>query len=769
MRIISIHIDEFGMLDNRDFSFAPGMNILEGRNESGKSTLLAFIKFMLYGAPARGTGEAIPERMRRLNWRTGRAAGSMTIAVDAGEYRIERSLVRTVSGNVETARESFTEHLQVIDLQSGTPLPRGTLPGEYFLGVPLSVFESTAFVRQLGASGIDGGGVSEALENLLTSASESSNTARALGRLDAVRKTLLHKNGKGGEIYTLQAERTGVASRLARAKAAGRDRIAAQTLLDGLKKSAAESREKLTQLNARCDASDALMLLRRFESLHALEKKTADLRGALRELRDSEGAGDFFPDRVYTAHLRDLEHRIGLAEADCARAETELARMRYEQPGDPHRAELAGNIRTAGGIDALTGRYAALAQAAKSLRGYAVLCFVLGAICILGGAALALLMPSWVGYGAAALGLPLLAGGIACLHAARQRRDALAELCRQYDLPDTAEEDAFAERLGACFAEEEQLKGYAEVLTQIEDDLAGKQKLLDALRREALDALAQWDIAVVDGGLAEALSAAIPRAERDAECAEDLLRDLSKYDAVWQNTAAELADEDEALLRRRVEAAGVDPNELNITLLRRERDFVAKGLEAVEAKRIETEKQLIALDATAENPIQLAAALDELDRRLAELTARHEAVQLAASALNDAAESLRRGILPRLRARAGEILSAITDGRYAGVGLGQGMALSVEAGEGVRRVELLSAGTADAAYLALRLALLELLYPNEMPPILLDESLVQLDDDRASAMLGLLQSRCAEGGQCLLFTCQPREARLCDAAHTVLG
>ena len=56
-----------------------------------------------------------------------------------------------------------------------------------------------------------------------------------------------------------------------------------------------------------------------------------------------------------------------------------------------------------------------------------------------------------------------------------------------------------------------------------------------------------------------------------------------------------------------------------------------------------------------------------------------------------------------------------------------------------------------------------------MPPILLDESLVQLDDDRASAMLDLLQSRCAEGGQCLLFTCQPREARLCDAAHTVLG
>lgn len=218
MRIISVHIEEFGMLENRDFTFAPGMNILEGHNESGKSTLLAFIKFMLYGAPNRGAGEAASERTRRLNWRTGRAAGSMTVAVKADKYRIERSLTRTVSGSAEASRESFTESLQIVDLQSGAPLPRGTQPGEYFLGAPAAIFESTAFVRQLGASGIDGVGISEALENLLTSASESSNTTRALGRLDTARKALLHKNGRGGEIFTLQAERTSAANRLARAQ-----------------------------------------------------------------------------------------------------------------------------------------------------------------------------------------------------------------------------------------------------------------------------------------------------------------------------------------------------------------------------------------------------------------------------------------------------------------------------------------------------------------------------------------------------------------------
>lgn len=760
MRILTIHIDEFGMLEERDFTFAPGMNILEGHNESGKSTLLAFIKFMLYGIPARAAGE-IPERTRRLNWRTGRAAGVMTVAARGGEYRIERSLTRT--------GENYSESLQIVDLTTGSPLPRGTQPGDYFLGVPMGVFESTAFVRQLGATGVDGVGVSEALENLLTSASESINTNRALTKLDSARKSLLHKNGRGGEIHTLQTERAALAARLSRAKSAGSDRIAARTLLDGLVASAAESREKLNLLKSRCDASDALMLLRRFESLHALEKKTGDLRAALADLHAREGAGDFFPDRAYAAMLRDLAHRISLGEADLSRAENELARMRYEQPGDPARAALAGEIRTAGGIDALTGQFAALRHSAKSMRTLAVLCFVAGALCLVGGIALGVLMPTVVGYGVAAVSLPLLAGGIACLTAAKKRRAEREAICRRFGLGADADERALDEALSRCFTEEDQLKNWSEVLSQVEEDLDARRTILEKIRREALNLLGQWGIAVVDGGLNAVLADAVPRAERDAEEADELRRDLGKYETVLQSTAAELRDVDEAVLRRRVEAGGADAAEMNITAIRRERDFVAAGLEAIETKRIETEKQLIALDATAEDPIRLAAELEGIDRRLDALTARHEAILLASDALNEASESLRRGVIPGLRARAGELLSAMTDGRYAAIGLGRGMALSVETAEATRPVELLSAGTTDAAYLALRLALLELLYPNEQPPLLLDESLVQLDDERASAVLGLLDERCGAGTQCLLFTCQPREARMLNANHIILG
>ncbi len=768
MRIISIHIDEFGMLENRDFVFAPGMNILEGHNESGKSTLQAFIKFMLYGLPGRGVGDAPSERMRRLNWRTGRAAGNMTVDVGGRTYRIERALSRTVSGSAESGRESFTESLQIVDLESGSPLPRGTQPGEHFLGVPGSVFESTAFVRQLGCTGVDGAGVSEALENLMTSASESSNTARALTRLDSARKALLHKTGRGGEIYALQAERTAVVNRLNRAKLVGSERIAAQTLIDGLKKTAGETREKLNRLRICCDAAEAQNLLRRFENLHALEKKTAELRGELEALYTREGREGFFPDRAYAASLRDLERRIAGAEAEVARRETELARMRYEQPGDRSRAEHAAEIRTAGGADALRARHAELTHGAKFMRGIAVLCLIVGCLAVLGAIALAFIVPSFVGYEAALVGIPFLAGGAACLFVAHQRKGALADLCRRFGLSKTVGGDAFAAWLNSCFAEEAQLTGYAEVLEQVEGELDERRAVLDAYRREAFDLLGRWKIRVADGGLGEELSAAIPRAEQAADAADLLRRDLAKYEATCTNTAEELAEYDENELLRRVAAVGENAGELNITALRRERDFLTQSLASVEEKRIETEKKLIALEATAEDPVRLAADAEELDRRIAALIARHDAIRLAAEALTEAAESLRRGVLPRLRARAGKFLSEITDGRYAGIGLGREMTMSVERDAATHSVELLSSGTADAAYLALRLALAELLFPNEQPPILLDESLAQLDNDRASALLAMLKVRCAEGAQCLIFTCHPREAELVEAERILL-
>jgi uncharacterized protein YhaN len=67
-----------------------------------------------------------------------------------------------------------------------------------------------------------------------------------------------------------------------------------------------------------------------------------------------------------------------------------------------------------------------------------------------------------------------------------------------------------------------------------------------------------------------------------------------------------------------------------------------------------------------------------------------------------------------------------------------------------------SAGCRDAAHLSLRLALLKTL-SDERLPLLFDEAFSRLDDERARALLSILQAYANAGGQVLLFTCHSRE------------
>ena len=74
-----------------------------------------------------------------------------------------------------------------------------------------------------------------------------------------------------------------------------------------------------------------------------------------------------------------------------------------------------------------------------------------------------------------------------------------------------------------------------------------------------------------------------------------------------------------------------------------------------------------------------------------------------------------------------------------------------------RRALTLSQGTADQLYLALRLAVADLVLPSPQAcPLILDDALLSFDDDRLAVVLHLL-TELAEGRQILLFTCQHRE------------
>ena len=118
MYIEKIEIEEFGKLAARTVALGQGMNLIEGRNEAGKSTLLAFIRFQLYGFPRRTATVEGGERDRRLSWTGHRAAGGLTLVGERGRFLVQRSAV--LHGG--TGRETLSEQLRVTNLDTGEQL-----------------------------------------------------------------------------------------------------------------------------------------------------------------------------------------------------------------------------------------------------------------------------------------------------------------------------------------------------------------------------------------------------------------------------------------------------------------------------------------------------------------------------------------------------------------------------------------------------------------------------------------------------------------------
>ena len=158
----------------------------------------------------------------------------------------------------------------------------------------------------------------------------------------------------------------------------------------------------------------------------------------------------------------------------------------------------------------------------------------------------------------------------------------------------------------------------------------------------------------------------------------------------------------------------------------------------------------------------LGDQISRLEEELARQQAEYDALRLSLDALQAANTTLQNRFSPELGRRAAEIFADMTGSTWSHILLDREFHLSAESGSDPTRrsVQLLSAGTADQLYLAVRLAICEMILPPEQnPPLILDDALLTFDDARLSTTLDYL-TRLGAQRQILLFTCQGREAAL---------
>lgn len=704
----------FGRLEQHELHLHSGLNLICAPNESGKSTWGSFICAMLYGLSTRDRG-LMADKNRFAPWSGAAMQGRMDILSDGRALTLQRDTRRA---NAPMGNFSCTY------TGTGTPVEGITAQnaGEQLLGVPRDVWERSAFIGQNALAVSQSAELERRISSLITTGEEDASFTESYERLK--KQLNRRKHNKTGQIPVLERDIAQLHQSLQE--------------LDALEQQARQAQEEVSALTQRVDG------LR-----HQAAQQQAQIRQerinawhrAARTAEEAQRRADILAEAA--APLPD-DAALSLLEGQAAALQSDMAALTGQR-------SAANEARTAAAeahavweahplypddAAALERRAASIAPAkAPSLLLPAADGLLLAICAVLAVVFRAASPQRWIFAGMALLAAALTVFSV-CLRrrAIRQEQErvdrdraALAEQTASYlPLRDrAAQTDEAARRAGAILsgAEESCRSRLLTLLTQVQRfapaaaDLSGAQIALSDARRSR-DTLAD-----------------ARRTAREAAVGRDALQ-------------SQLSEED--LTRPPMPVIPIAGGSVELELSQAQ-----AALADARSRYDHLLGRIRGLDRSSDLTDQLSQKREELAR----LQQEYDAITLAMTALEQANIILKNRFSPALGARAAEIFSALTDGRYDKVLLSQDMALSAEqSGDPMsRNIRLLSQGAADQLYLAVRLAICGMVLPEEKHvPLILDDALVSFDDRRLHAALDVLLAE-SKQRQILLFTCQTRE------------
>lgn len=703
MRILSMTAT-FGKLEGDTLTLEPGLNVVSAPNEWGKSTWCAFLCAMLYGLDtrAKSTKTALADKERYRPWSGAPMAGELRVEWDGRDITIQRTTRGRIPLGVFRAFET----------ESGLEVPELTTEncGEMLVGVEQSVFRRTCFIRFGDLPVTQDEALRRRLNTLVTTGDESGEADRLSAALRELKNHCRYN-------------RTGLLPQ-------------AESQKEALE-------ERLRDLEA-LEREEKNLLLRLGETA-AWQQSLQNHAQALRFAGAQEDAARVAQAREEyertAAQAEALERRCAaLPSRDEAEEKVRLLRQLCQQYGSLHVEEqmLPAPPEPPEAMPPFSGMEPedAAATAAADRDRYNMLKkkkwlapLLLGVFLAAAGAALLAFRLSTPGI---FLLLAALAG-VLCGFLQRERQEAQ---CRRFlskyrgVSPDRWEEsagayraamDSYREAMTRFRLSRQELDSRSQSLRTEKESLCGSQEPEEALACWQ-QTVAQWDTYY--------------NVRRDVQRAENHLRSLKDMARQAQPPA--------------------QPDALGYT-----REETARLLSEAEkeGQRLRTRlgQYQGRMEALGEKDAMLSA-LDGIRTRIRRLEACEEALSLALATLSDATAELHRRFSPQITRRTQDLMSAMTEGRYHRLTLGENFSLHAEAEtENTLRDTLWrSDGTVDQLYLSLRLASAEALTPGA--PLILDDALVRFDDRRLGAAMKILKEM-SHSRQVILFTCQSRESR----------
>ena len=631
MKIKSLYLKNYGKFEETRIDLSDSFNVIYGNNEAGKSTVMSFIRAMLYGF---GDGRK-GDRKKYIPWNGKKTCGEMDLVTDSGEIiRIAREMGRTQSQDMLTVINLSNGEEYIYDVKNITGL------GE-------EAFVKSFYIRQLGALiGGESDEIAQKLINLAHSGSQDVNYHAALCEIEGNMKRYKPFRGSGGLIKELENKITALNTELAEAK---------------------KYRLDMMELENRREELETL-ISKGGQKLEEIKKLTAEreIYDRFTELEEACGKADMLRRELDTA----------AAEADGIKKQSEAMKA-YENTPD---AVMFADFCDTKGL-----------EAALPKGGGKVLPVIFAVLAALG--ALASVRSLWALVPAAVFAAICAVFAVLNVRARKRRSEIEAQIEKANAT--NAQIKAELDRFNAA-----DLREYSEKKAAY---TALKARLAEIEKRcmELAERIAKQD------------------AENDAIRAQ--LGGAEKPDS--QYTVQQLA-EAEANTKAAIQ------------------QYV------IEKSRIDG---VLSADSAVRPPDIILTERAEASAQLDDALTKHNAYAAAHKALQDAYSRISSDFTPAVNKKASEILLGIT-GKYGDIISDRSFSVAINH-EGTKQIGYFSNGTVDQVYMALRLAVTDILFGTDKP-LFIDDPFLTYDTIREGNLMRYLKERSDGGQQIVIFACR---------------
>ncbi|NSW92224.1 MAG: AAA family ATPase [Firmicutes bacterium] len=765
MIIKKLGIRGFGRLKDLEIEFTDGFNIIYGKNEAGKSTVQWFIKGMFYGLRGGREREGVIPPIKRFKpWEGNQYGGFMEYILNDGSfYMVNRNFN---DNSVYILDSSFNDITHAFE----TGRDKRIKFAEKHLGLNETCFEKTLFIKQMEAK-VDISGKEEIINKLMNVSEtgfEDISFKTAEKALKGALKTYVGTEKSSTRPLDKVNRRLNQLNEISHDLKSKRENLVEiEACLNETKRLMIENKKKkklLDILGESIKIAKGLYELKKTEAelreieedLKVLENESKDV---LLKIKENQGDRTLFcsdslqfssicmMDRLNTAV--NEEEVIGLMdEINSLKDEwvkcKENSRILDEKITGANKIKKILNAGIAISLLFAAGLIAAGRQAFKS--GF------LPAILPGFGVIIALVVPAILLFLKNRVNKKYLN-----LKKKKSSLDTyIKNIMQKYD-SSRKELDCILESFGVG-----SFKEFFKVKTAL-DEGKTKMKEFKTLKQRLKELENSTNIQLKRASyLTNSNVSGIEDLEREVEKIE---KDIWDYKARLLSLIGTLKSEDNSQLIQFLHEEDDDQEKIITCLIEMEKNWeisYERAREEEAALTLKLKEYETILNTSDYDDDQLQRTIEEIEELEIEKK-KLEGIQFSLSkaleVLKEASLEIQRDYMPALNDRMGYYIKQITGGKYKDLRADDKLMLKVLGPERVDIVPVLqlSGGTIDQMYLALRLAMVDLISQKEESlPLIMDEVFTQFDDVRVEETLKLINEM-SNGRQIIMFTCKKRE------------